>query len=156
MGNYSNLEVDFIERTIKLISQYNEMIEDMPFPEQYNYTLTINCLLGLIVMPKERVISYIPKIPLDEEARNEMGLFNTTIDDSINTLKDLIKNLRHSIAHFDIKVISECEQNLVDYIQFNGTANQPKVVATFHAPEIFPFLQYYAKSLVHNLNKHRG
>lgn len=55
MGNYANLELEFIERTIKLINQYTELIQDRAFDEQLNYTLTINCLLGLIIMPKERV-----------------------------------------------------------------------------------------------------
>ena len=50
MGNYSDFETDFVQRTLALIDQYNEMIEVLgkPFREQYNYTLTLNCLLGLI------------------------------------------------------------------------------------------------------------
>ncbi len=48
MGNYSDFETDFVQRTLALIDQYNEMIEvqGKPFREQYNYTLTLNCLLG--------------------------------------------------------------------------------------------------------------
>lgn len=47
MGNYSDFETDFVQRTLALIDQYNEMIEVLgkPFREQYNYTLTLNCLL---------------------------------------------------------------------------------------------------------------
>lgn len=151
MGNYSHLEIDFIERTISLIQQYNELIEGKPFGEQLNYTLTINCFLGLIVMPKERALDFIPDLELNEVNLHEMGLVNTVIDESINTLKELIHNLRHSIAHFDIEIISECERQLVDYIKFNGTRNQPPVIAKFHAPEVFPFLQYYAHGLTYNL-----
>ena len=35
-------ETDFVQRTLALIDQYNEMIEVLgkPFREQYNYTLT--------------------------------------------------------------------------------------------------------------------
>lgn len=41
MGNYSDFETDFVQRTLALIDQYNEMIEVLgkPFREQYNYTL---------------------------------------------------------------------------------------------------------------------
>lgn len=48
MGNYSDFETDFVQRTLALIDQYNEMIEVLgkPFREQYNYTLTLNCLPG--------------------------------------------------------------------------------------------------------------
>ena len=60
MGNYSDFETEFVQRTLALIDQYNEMIKELgkPFREQYNYTLTLNCLLGLIVMPKERALSF--------------------------------------------------------------------------------------------------
>ncbi|MEW8347354.1 MAG: HEPN family nuclease [Candidatus Thiodiazotropha taylori] len=57
MGNYHDLEDEFVERTIRLIDQYYNVLGNYPFEEQFNYTLTINCLLGLIVMPKERIIS---------------------------------------------------------------------------------------------------
>lgn len=45
MGNYSDFETEFVQRTLALIDQYNEMIEAQgkPFREQYNYTLTLNC-----------------------------------------------------------------------------------------------------------------
>ncbi|WP_334683466.1 HEPN family nuclease, partial [Klebsiella pneumoniae] len=37
MGNYSDFETDFVQRTLALIDQYNEMIEELgkPFSEQY-------------------------------------------------------------------------------------------------------------------------
>jgi hypothetical protein len=63
MGNYKDLELEFIDRTIKLIDQYYAILDNYPFEEQFNYTLTINCLLGIIVMPKERIMSYeVPPI----------------------------------------------------------------------------------------------
>lgn len=156
MGNYNDLELDFIERTIRLIGQYTEMIQGLEFDDQLNYTLTINCLLGLVVMPKERAITYIPKKPLNEESMREMGLVNSVIDTSVKNLQELIQHLRHSIAHFDIEVISTCHNNLVDFIEFKGTGNQPAVIARFSAPEIYPFLQYYADGLSDNLRRYRG
>lgn len=156
MGNYNNLELDFVERTIRLIGQYTDMIQDLDFDNQLNYTLTINCLLGLIVMPKERVVTYIPKEPLLNENLKNMGLVNTNIDKSITNLQELIQNLRHSIAHFDIEVISSTPDNLVDFIEFKGSGNQPETIARFSAPEIYPFLQYYAQCLTDNLRRHHA
>ena len=156
MGNYADLESDFIERTIRLIGQYTELIQGLPFEEQLNYTLTINCLLGLIVMPKERVITYIPRVNFGEQNRREMGLNDSFIDDSIGNLKELVQNLRHSVAHFDIKVISDCEERLVDWVEFKGSGHQPKIIARFRAAEIFPFLQYYSARLLENMRNHRG
>lgn len=156
MGNYNNLELDFIERTIRLIDQYTDMIQGLEFEEQLNYTLTINCLLGLVVMPKERVVTYIPKEPLTAETLSAIGLNDSTIDGSIKDLQELIQHLRHAIAHFDIEVISVCDSNLVDFIEFKGRGKQPGVIARFAAPEIYPFLQHYAQVLCKNLTKHHA
>ncbi len=64
MGNYSDFETDFVQRTLALIDQYNEMIEVLgkPFREQYNYTLTLNCLLGHRVTERESALSFLPTV----------------------------------------------------------------------------------------------
>ncbi|ENE1421912.1 hypothetical protein ABM280_004655 [Salmonella enterica] len=46
MENYSDFDTEFIERTLALIEQYNGIIEDKPFSEQYNYTLALNHCAG--------------------------------------------------------------------------------------------------------------
>jgi hypothetical protein len=51
---------------------------------------------------------------------------------------------------------SVCETNLVDFIEFKGSGNQPEVIASFAAPEIYPFLQYYARGLCENLRQYRA
>ena len=61
MGNYHDIEKEFIERTLALLAQYEHLMYKYEFKEQYNYTLLLNCLLGLIVMPKEKTFSFIPK-----------------------------------------------------------------------------------------------
>ena len=156
MGNYNNLELEFIERTIRLIGQYTDMIDGLEFEDQLNYTLTINCLLGLIVMPKEKAFTYIPKKPITIEFLNTIGLKDSRIDGSIKNLQELIKYLRNAIAHFDIEVISLCDKKLVDFIEFKGHGKQPEIIARFSAPEIYPFLKYYGKELCDNLKKHHA
>jgi len=156
MGNYHNLESDFIERTMSLISQYYDALEQYPFEEQFNYTLTINCLLGLIIMPKERVVSYIPTKRLTNEFRKEIGIEHSEIDGTINTLRDLIQALRHSVAHFDINVISENDENRIDWIEFNDSQNGDALVAKFYSKELLPFLKYYSGCLLENLGRYRN
>lgn len=99
MGNYKNIEHDFVERTLRLISQYESLLHQYEFKEQYNYTLLINCMLGVIVMPKERVFSHIPNHRITKQLREEMGLVDTTINPDITRLRDFIHGLRNSIAH---------------------------------------------------------
>lgn len=75
MGNYTDFKQEFIMRTMMLIEQYHEeIIPTKPFYEQFNYTLLINCLLGLIVMPRERAISAIPIDRLTTEFKKGMGI----------------------------------------------------------------------------------
>ena len=155
MGNYTNIEPEFIERTINLITQYTNICTEFPFEEQYNYTLTINCLLGLIVMPKERVVSYIPTTRLTNAFKSEIGLVHSEITPGITTLRELINNLRHAAAHFDINVVSENENDLIDYIEFKDTEND-MIIANFRANELFAFLQYYSSCLLDNIQGNRN
>lgn len=154
MGNYRDLEPEFIERTIKLIDQYTDLCTKFPFDEQYNYTLTINCLLGLIVMPKARVVSYIPKTRLTNTFKEEIGLIQSVINPDIITLQELITNLRNSVAHFDMKVVSGNDNNLIDYIEFNDTEKNA-IIAKFCANELFIFLKYYSNCLLENLSRYK-
>ncbi|RLL49118.1 hypothetical protein D8Y20_13360 [Mariprofundus sp. EBB-1] len=156
MGNYHDLESEFIERTMRLISQYYETLDRYVFEEQYNYTLTINCLLGLIVMPKERVMPYIPTIRLTTEFRKEIGMEHSEIGTGIVTLRDLVKGLRHSVAHFAINVISEDDRNLIDWIEFKDTQNNDLLIARFKSSELQAFLKYYSGCLLENLERNRN
>ena len=155
MGNYQDIESEFVDRTLRLIDQYYEVLDRYPFEEQFNYTLTINCLLGLIVMPKERVISYVPTDRLTREYQNEIGSPSLEIGANIVTLRDLIKALRNAVAHFDIKVTSEDDRNLVDWLEFSDSENGGAIIARFRGSELLPFLRHYAKCLLENMNKYR-
>jgi hypothetical protein len=156
MGNYKDIEKDFIERTIQLIGQYYDNLGQYAFEEQFNYTLTINCLLGLIVMPKERVITFVSNKRLTSQYKEQIGLPTSEIGEGIKTLRDLIYQLRHAVAHFNINVISEGEGNLIDWIEFIDRENNNRLIAKLRASEIFPFLKYYSKCLIDNLNANRN
>jgi hypothetical protein len=157
MGNYKNLDTDFIERTLKLISQYEIKMHDYDFRDQYNHTLLINCLLGLIVFPKERIMKFLPKQNLaDKKNREEMGLVNSNINPDIKDLKDLIISLRHSLAHFDISFESDnAEEFLIDRVVFSDNVKAINyVVAEFKPDELLSFVRYYANWLLFNIRKY--
>ena len=147
---HRNFEQDFVNRTIDLIEQYNQLIIYEPFERQFNYTLTLNCLLGLIVMPKERAINTIPNQRLTTPFKQAMGINHSQLPDAQTTLRQLIVKMRHSIAHFDIEVESIDEHHLVNFVKFIDTDSR-QVYARFHAEEIFPFLQSYATKLVDSM-----
>ncbi|MFM5581620.1 HEPN family nuclease [Aeromonas veronii] len=157
MGNYVNFEQDFVTRTIQLIEQYYGFIENEPFERQFNYTLILNCLLGVIVMPKERAINSIPNTRLTMDFKQQMGVVHSILPDAGTTLRQLIIKMRHSIAHFDIDVESINEHNFINFVNFKDTETG-QVYARFLAEEIFPFLRFYAQLLVEsmrNQQRHR-
>ncbi|VCZ27856.1 hypothetical protein BANRA_05287 [Escherichia coli] len=63
MGNYSDFETDFVQRTLALIDQYNEMIEVLgkPFREQYNY-VDPELPRSYRVTERERSLSCLPTV----------------------------------------------------------------------------------------------
>lgn len=152
MGNYRNIETDFIERTLALISQYETDMHHYKFERQFNHTLLINCLLGLIVFPKEKVISFLPKHFLSEKLKVEMGIRNSVINTEITDLRDLIIALRHTVAHFDITFESKDDEFLIDHIIFRDKdKGNDYIVATFIPTELLGFTRYYATWLLSNI-----
>lgn len=158
MGNYSDFETEFVQRTLALIDQYNEMIKALgkPFREQYNYTLTLNCLLGLIVLPKERALSFLPADRLTQQLKTSMGLQESQLPGPEMTLRALILKMRNSVAHFSVQVVSVSDERLVDLIAFRDDPEDENAYATFSAPELLPFLKYYATLLFNNMARRRA
>ncbi len=158
MGNYTDFETDFVQRTLTLIDQYNEMIEvqGKPFREQYNYTLTLNCLLGLIVLPKERALSFLPADRLTQQLKTNMGLRESQLPGPEMTLRALILKMRNSVAHFSVQVVSVNDERLVDLIAFRDNPEDENAYATFSASELLPFLKYYAAMLLDNIFRRRA
>jgi hypothetical protein len=156
MGNYRNLEIDFIERTLDLISQYEHLMHQYEFDKQYNHTLLINCLLGLIVMPKERAISFLPKEILTKELKDKMGVVDSKFNKDIHDLKSLIVAMRHSIAHFDITFESnDANEYLIDRIVFRDEVKGNNyTVAIFDPQELLSFIRYYATWFMHVVIEH--
>lgn len=97
MGNYSDFETEFVQRTLALIDQYNEMIgvQGKPFREQYNYTLTLNCLLGLIALPKEKALSFLHADRLTQQLKTSMGLQESQLSKRKRAMNGLYSRLCH-------------------------------------------------------------
>lgn len=156
MGNYRNIETDFVERTLRLISQYESDMHKYENKEQFNNTLLINCLLGLIVFPNARAISYLPKEKLNSKLKGEMGVLRSHFNPDIKDLKALINSLRNSIAHFDIHFESDSDELLIDRILFKDkTEGDDYTVATFIPSELLSFIRYYGEWYVSIIREYK-
>ena len=91
----------FLKRTLEIVNQYDGALDA---------TLLVNCLLGLLVMPKETPLKNIPKDSIDKLAI--WGIDPKSIqsfskceckDFSNKTIRDLVWRLRNSVAHFQIE-----------------------------------------------------
>jgi len=155
MGNYKHFESDFVKRTLHLIGQYESVLHKYEFDHQYNHTLLANCLLGLIVMPKEKAISFLPADRLTNELKQKMGIVQSSFNPDIKNLKDLIKALRNSIGHSDLDFVSNDENFLIDEIQFwDRYEGKNDLLASFVPSELLSFVRYYGGWFIHNLEKY--
>ena len=105
MSYLSDFERDFSQRTLKLVSEYGY--------EKYSTTLLVNCLLGLLIVPKETMLQAVPEVPLTELGAwgiNPASIKNPGVrrherDPDPNTLRGLVFSLRHAVAHFRLKPV---------------------------------------------------
>ena len=106
MGIYKDIEKDFAKRTLKIIEQYDKTKH--PGPENFEVTLLVNCLVGLLILPHERRVDVIPDVEvsklhkwgIDPAFIRSWGAMNHNEHEG---LRQFIKRLRNSVAHFRIE-----------------------------------------------------
>lgn len=103
MSYLSDFERSFSEHTLCIVDSYSG---------DFDATLLVNCLLGLLVVPKETILHAIPEDPISELANwgiNPASIRNpgkaTPKNPKPETLRGLVTNLRHAVAHFRIKPV---------------------------------------------------
>lgn len=108
MSYLSDFERSFSDHTLQLVRGY-----EGPF----DATLMVNCLLGLLVVPKETVLDAIPECPLEELP--SWGIQRSSVKSSgrptrsnpkPDTLRGLVANLRHSVAHFRVRPVPATDE----------------------------------------------
>jgi hypothetical protein len=105
MSFNSDFDRAFIARSLGLVREYSG---------PNDATLLLNCLLGLLVVPKESCLAAIPKDDvsnfalwgLDSSCVQEFGHASTDDNDPHN-LRGLVWRLRNSIAHFRFRPVPE-------------------------------------------------
>jgi hypothetical protein len=91
----------FMHRTLEIARGYSG---------PYDATLLINCLLGLLIVPKETLIEKVPATPFDSLA--DWGIQPSSIKrpgkceyghEHAPNLRQLVRRMRNSVAHFRIE-----------------------------------------------------
>lgn len=96
----SNFPKDFMQRTLSIAQKYEG---------PNDATLLVNCLLGLLVVPKESLVEKIPLDPFERLA--DWGINPTSVRSCGKcdqgyvhqpNLRQLVRRLRNAVAHFKI------------------------------------------------------
>lgn len=114
MSSY-NAETDFITRTKTLLEQYDQNNSTRQSGDTYDVTLLLNCLIGLVIIPRERYTNKIPKIEVD----GDWGIAKhiQVIKGGKKTLKETVRHIRNSIAHGKVTPISEDSESIT-HVEF--------------------------------------
>ena len=108
-------EREFMQRTLVLVKDYSGLLDA---------TLLLNCLLGLLIVPKETSIEKIPTDPI--EKFKDWGITPDSIkkfskktkkNKYPKTLRGIVWSLRNSVAHFRFAPIHT--NKLVSGFQFH-------------------------------------
>ena len=140
MSFNSDFEKAFMERSLELVQEYKG---------PYDATILLNCLLGLLIVPKETCIQSIPLDSID--TLNEWGISRASIknlgtsrgpDDNPETLRGLVWRLRNAVAHFRFRPIPESGE--VEAFHFH---DQSGFEAEVKLSELKKFVERLAKQL---------
>ena len=83
MGYYTQQEFDFVQRTKKILEQYDSIDFSKNESEKYEITLLLNCFVGLLILPKEHWYDKLPKTEIDEEVDEYLTEFKTFLYDEM-------------------------------------------------------------------------
>jgi len=124
MGVYEQFETDFPKRTLKIIEQYERKLPKGR--ENYEVTLLVNCMLGLLVLPYQHLTDQIPNMAVDRLP--EWSIESTLIrswgrrnQQQAGTLRELVHRLRNGVAHLRIQAEgSEADITHLTFTDNNG------------------------------------
>lgn len=132
MGMYHNQHIDFVFRTQQLLKQYETLKGwRSNHEDSYEFTLLMNCFVGLLIIPQQlngrndpsitSPAEYLPKNIDVNEAEFGIALPITTCKGENGTQHDIsiynvIRHFRHSVAHCRFTVISS--NGIIDSVIF--------------------------------------
>lgn len=107
---------DFYKRTLCILRDGHE---------KYEFTLIINLMVGLLIIPKEKYFenktipdSFVSKKTLDK-VRN--CITKNFIDGEVNSndsLKEILRHLRNAVAHGGLEIFGKYDDNKIESITF--------------------------------------
>ena len=114
---YTDLAADFARRTLQNLD-YVQKQARRGEEGVYEVTQLWNSLLGLIVLPHERVIRRLPTTPRTEMSPQGWPLV-TTAGGEPKSLRDLVRRLRNAVAHFNVEFNAGFNREITSVTMWN-------------------------------------
>jgi len=135
MSQYNSPDTadEFIKRTKKIVEQYNKQ-ECYYGSDFYNVTLLVNCLLGLIVVPRENKLNSLTDTAIP---KNLLATIKAAVDQSGNNItikfKEYIIGLRNGVVHFSSNDSLSFNNNSgkIESLEIIGKTNKKKNTITY-------------------------
>jgi hypothetical protein len=114
-------EIEFTKRTLSIIEQYKER-ECYLVDQYFDVTLLLNCLLGLIVLPRESKLNSITDCELPNKIKSTIIYAKDKNENSISLkFNEYIIGLRNGIVHFGAK-------NSLTFLNDEGKINAVEII----------------------------
>lgn len=145
-------EIEFIKRTKEILNNYNRK------ERGYKFTLLLNCLVSLIILPSER--SSLDKPPLWNTRISQIPLFNSRVhpvwsDGKDHTLGEFVKKLRNGIAHQNVEPINKNGQFVGVKIWNVNPRNITDFEVEFNRHALHDFANFIADQYLHHVSAQR-
>ncbi len=114
-------EYDFISRTREILDQYESF--QINVEKKFSDTLLINCMLGLLIFPRQ---IWHDKLPEEISCEEKWGIKESHISfiksSEYKSVKNITIHLRNSVSHYRFLILSE--NGILDRVQFIDKENQ--------------------------------
>lgn len=117
MSYYLQQEFDFVERTKKILEQYDKIDFSKNKNEKYEVTLLLNCFVGLLILPKEHWFVNLPTSLIEEKEWGISPSHIKIIEGDVKSVKEVARHFRNSVAHYRFEVFSN-EKGKISSIKF--------------------------------------
>lgn len=149
MTSYKHQILDFVDRTLMILDQYNHVKALVGQEKSYEVTLLVNCLMGLLIIPQqlgqqqdykdefETWLNDIKVVPdgahwgIDPEWIKSPGFKNdktqvTSVNDL--TMRNLLRQMRNTAAHASVSLLpmaTEGQKIEIERVEFRELKENP-------------------------------
>ncbi len=143
MSEYSNQDIDFVKRTLAILESYGKL--NWEESKKYEVTLFINCLTGLLIIPKHVLFERLKNLDTDIDT---WGISKDQIicDLTNPTVGFVAEHLRNAVAHYRFELISKTGE--IQEIQFCDRNDSKATKCNFEATITICDLRKFVNHLV--------